>query len=399
MRRLLLLLLISSIALPALAAKRVTVQQLEQLVASVHGKRDADVAAKLMQFELTERLSPARAARINKSMPGPIAKGTLLVLADASAFLPLPVDEILSEPAPDPDTQRALLAAAVQYASQILSRLPNFFATRETILFMDAPPNPQTRSVPADQSLLFVASSDDTVLYRGGKQVVETADNKSNKSSASGSGLMVSGEFGPILAAVLADAHHGELIWSRWEQIDQTKAAVFRYSVSKDKSHYEAEFCCVTLGGDRSVFKRLTAYHGEIALEPDTGTILRLSMQADLKPAYPMARADLMVEYGPVEIGGKTYICPLKSVAIARGYEGVVPDSRKELLGWGPESVEDAQARGSEVLQTMMNHVTFRDYHLFRSETRILSEGERGADSNPQASAPLLPPAPTSEPH
>jgi hypothetical protein len=395
MRKLLLLLFCAAIALPAYAARRVTMQQFEKVVASVHGRPDGDAADMFSQLELTERLSSARAARFKESLPGPRAKGALLILADASAFLPLPADETLSDPTPDPVVLRALIDSATQYASQTLSKLPNFFATRQTILFMDAPPKPQTRSVPADQWLLFAARSNATVLYREGKQVVESEDRRGKKSDEPGSGLVVSGEFGPILGTVLADAQHGELTWSHWEQIDQTKAAVFRYSVSKDKSHYEAGFCCVAMSSGRGVFKRLTAYHGEIAVDPDTGTILRVSMQADLKPAYPLARADLMVEYGPVEIGGKTYICPSKSVAIARGYEPVQPDARKQMLGFGPESVEDAQTRGTETLQTMLDDVVFRDYHLFRSETRILTDGDQGPDANPQGSKPPIDPSPT----
>lgn len=387
MRRLLLLLLCAAIALPAHAAKRVTMQQFERVVASVQGKPDGEAADKLMEFELAERISSARQAQLSASLPGPLAKGSLDVLADASAFLPLPADEILSEPAPDPGAQHAMLNAAIQYASQTLTRLPNFFATRETILFMDAPPQPETRTVPADQHLLFADRSSATVLYRQGKEVLDTDDQKGKKSGAPGSGLMVSGEFGPILGTVLSDAQHGQLAWSHWEQIDQTKVAVFRYSVPKEKSHYEAEFCCVLMSSGRGVFKRLTAYHGEITVDPGTGTILRLSMQADLKPAYPMARADLMVEYGPVEIGGKTYTCPLKSVAIARGYEPVVPDASKEMLGFGPESVEDAETRGSETLQTMLNDVVFSDYHLFRAEMRILTGGNQRMVASPADSA------------
>jgi VWFA-related protein len=53
-------------------------------------------------------------------------------------------------------------------------------------------------------------------------------------------------------------------------------------------------------------------------LTPSDGSFLRLTLQADLKPSYPIAVADILVEYGPVEIGGKTYICPVKSVASPR---------------------------------------------------------------------------------
>jgi hypothetical protein len=247
-------------------------------------------------------------------------------------------------------------------------------------------------TVPADQSVQFAASSSATVLYRDGKQVVETGAAKGKKSGSSETGLITSGEFGPILGTVLADARQGGLAWSHWEQGAGGQEAVFRYTVPREKSHYELKFCCVSMNSGREIFQRHSGYHGEITIDPGTGAILRLTMQADLKPAYPLARADLMVEYGPVEIGGKTYTCPVKSVAIARGYEPV------NLTGnVGPldrtgsfYSVDEGSGAsdGPEILQTMLNHVVFRQYHLFRSDARILTEDGAAPDANPPASVP-----------
>jgi hypothetical protein len=41
-----------------------------------------------------------------------------------------------------------------------------------------------------------------------------------------------------------------------------------------------------------------------------------------------LIRSQVMVEYGPEELGGKTYICPLRSVEISRGR------SERELHEW-----------------------------------------------------------------
>lgn len=72
-----------------------------------------------------------------------------------------------------------------------------------------------------------------------------------------------------------------------------------------------------------------------------------------------MQRADTMVEYGPVQIGGKNYICPLRSVSISRGPSSLSFDrAGKQILG--PPA-------------TMLNDVTFSDYHVFRSQARIVS--------------------------
>ena len=57
MRKLTVLLLLVAMTRPALASKRVTVSQLEEVLAAVSGKPDAEVAQQISDLELTERLS------------------------------------------------------------------------------------------------------------------------------------------------------------------------------------------------------------------------------------------------------------------------------------------------------------------------------------------------------
>ena len=383
----LVLLLFACAAVPA-AAKRTTVQQLESLVASVHGRPDAEVADKLVELELTERLSSARMASLDSAMPGPMARGALMALADSSAFLRPPADEIADSAPPDPATQRQLLELTADYASQTLAKMPNFFATRETTLFMDKPAGPGVIATAVAQSLEFVRKVNVTVLYRDGKQVEQTPDKQGIESQPMETGLVTSGEFGPILGTLLSDAREGTLTWGYWERRSGTNLAVFRYSVPKSKSHYEAKFCCVLINSGLIIYQRITGYHGEIVVDTETGTILRLTMQADHKPSYPMARADLMVEYGLVEIGGKTYNCPVKSVAITRGYEPVPATVLGLPTDIGSLGANQDSTDRPEILQTMLNHVVFRQYHLFRSESRILTDEEAAPASGPPAVAP-----------
>jgi len=64
MRKFALVFLIASLVPPASAAKHVTVDQLEQSVAAVHSRPDADAARQLADLELTERLSSAALAHL-----------------------------------------------------------------------------------------------------------------------------------------------------------------------------------------------------------------------------------------------------------------------------------------------------------------------------------------------
>lgn len=74
----------------------------------------------------------------------------------------------------------------------------------------------------------------------------------------------------------------------------------------------------------------------------------------------PLERSDIMVEYGPVEMGGTTYICPVRSVSISR------QPTVKVIHEWG----EVFKVYGP--FETLLDDVIFDKYHLFRSESRIL---------------------------
>ena len=379
MRKLVLLLLLAGIALPAVAARNITVEQLEQVLAAAHGKADAKVAQQLSGLELTERLSAARLSRWETDLPGPESRRSLVLLADVAAFLDPPAAEIPATPAPDFAAQRRMIALTVDYASKTLHQLPNFFATRDTVRFEDTPQGfrADTSEIPY-QPLHPVGRSTDTVLYRDGNEVVDSRAAKGNKSQPAIQGLITTGVFGPVLATVLVDAAQGKLAWSHWEQVAAGPLAVFRFAVPREKSHYEVEFCCVTAdNGSYRVFQQFSGYHGEMAVDPATGAILRLTLEADLKPADKIVRSDILVEYGPVEIGGKTYICPVKSVSISDA--PALGSNAFELQRYrGGELLEHDSQTAPVHLRAMLNDVVFEQYHLFRANARVLA-GNNGA--------------------
>ena len=158
--------------------------------------------------------------------------------------------------------------------------------------------------------------------------------------------------------------------------------AVFRYMVSAGRSLYQSGGCCLPDGDGTINFRKQTGYHGEIVIDPGSGAILRLTMQADLRGGFvPLKRSDIMIAYGPVEIGGKTYICPVRSVSISRARS--VPTLREwndEFKTWGPYT-------------TMLNVFVFEDYHVFRGQSRMLSYSAPALDgsSEPSAAAPSQP--------
>jgi hypothetical protein len=65
-----------------------------------------------------------------------------------------------------------------------------------------------------------------------------------------------------------------------------------------------------------------------------TGAILRLTMEADLTGDLPIVRPQVLVEYGPVDIAGQPYICPVKSIAVwrSRTVSQLAHDNVRQLI-------------------------------------------------------------------
>ena len=372
-------------ALPGIAAQRVTVGQLESILTEAQSMPDNDLAEKLSDLRLTERLTSARLSHWRGGMPGAKSQRALLGLADRSAFLDLPSAELPSKPDPDLSEQRRIMGLAATYVTKSVPQLPRFYATRAITHFEDAPGSAGESSGDGGGTLHAVRISTATVTYRDGGEVVDPGQLKVAKPATPDRGLKTWGAFGPILALVLLDAAQNKLEWKQWEQGPSGPLAVFRYAVPKNKSHYEVRYCCVatSFGLANEEFHEMSAYRGEISVDPANGTILRLTLEAELGPDDPISRAEIAVEYGPQVLGGESYTCPTNSVSIslAKTLRNVRDSEGRDWPTMGPS-------------QMLLNHVVFEQYHLFRSESRVLSANEeRTAGVTPDATLTSTSPA------
>ncbi len=377
MRKLAFLILLRAAVATASAQTPVSVSQIEQLLSTLHGQQDTKIARQVSSLEPTERIRSARLAHWLMDFPGDLTHQALTALADASAFLALPAADLPPTPPPDLATQRQIVSRMVDYVSKTVPKLPNFSAQRTTTYFEVATPDqlrnqeqfqifqlnyskpsnhslgPRDPSAPKGAQLYFGGTWNTIVTYRDEHEVEEAPVGNGKRTRAPLSGLTTSGEFGPILAVVNQDAIYGKIIWSHWEQGIGIPLAVFHYEVPKERSHY-----AVTASeGDDPEFP---AYQGEIAADPASGAIFRISVQASQLHSRAMTEAAVLVEYAPVLIGGSTYICPVRGVASSQEpISGAIGTSN------GP----------SVQLLTFVNDVSFTQYHLFRSESRVLPAG------------------------
>jgi VWFA-related protein len=353
---------------PRVPARRVSVEELEQILTKASGERDDELSKQLAGLELNERLSSHRLLLWKKSLHGKKSIAALIGLADESAFLDPPQAEILLDPAPDSDSQSKMLSRTFAYLKEVLPQLPDFFAIRTTVEYEQ--PSPQradtAKTALADQSLHETETQQVTLRYRNGYEEQDAAK-KTPGSTTGKKDFNLVGVFGPLLGFVLVDATHRDsiVLWSHWERGERGRVAVFRYIVRVAEPHYDVMYCC--LAGGRT-FLTSPRYLGELAIDPETGAILRLTMQAELgairepnlNPVRPADGAGIMVEYAPVSIGGKEYICPQRSVATMR------VRTVSALTVWG----QTFDIYGP--YETRLNDSVYTGYHKFGAEARVL---------------------------
>jgi len=392
----------------ASAARRITADQLQQLLNSAIAahKTDDSIAEQLGDIELAARLNESSLQQLLSASPGSKTEQMLRAIADASVFLDPPASEIPARPVPDVAAQKFMLSQTIHYVARTLHTLPDFLATRQTEHYAGYMQAGLKFRVRAQAPVAFRdgRETDDPSLAAGQKNTASSKasakrDHKSRLPAAPDLGLTSWGEFGPILEIVLVDAARGRLKWSHWEQRESKPVAVFQFIVDRPNSHYSVAFKDQTLGepvggsyGSRNgegvskgqvkedgtqPARGAVGYHGYLTIDPDTGTILRITIQADLPRDNPVHKADMMVEYGPVQIGPELHICPTRSVSI------FFSDT---LLQSSPI------AAVVHAVEQQLNDVRFVDYRRFGSEATLVMNAE---DAKPDQ--PSQPPASAQE--
>lgn len=360
----------------AVIPNAVTIDEFGRYLATIQRLRDKQAAAQIAGVTLKERAGPGDVARWQAGFKGGKARQALTAVGDISEFLGPPPSIIPNALAPTVAAQVEILKQAVNYVEQTMPRLPNFLAVRTTTRFDIATrkqleqqeqmselytlnirkPRYEALGAMNGKVLFFGGALQFVVTYRDGAEVSQSQIG--NNRHPPPLGLETTGEFGPILTTVLGDALKGSIVWSRWELGAYGQLAVFEYSVPKSASHY---MVADAMGGSAE----LPAYRGKLAIDPVTGAIYRITLTSEGSKSSVALESNISVEYGPVEIGGKTYVCPLHGVA----YTMPRMVDAKGVTRPGQQQESDSPQDGPHYL----NDATFTQYHLFRSEVKILS--------------------------
>ena len=336
--------------------RHVTMAQLQQILLTAYSGASAE--RELASLALTERLSRAELHSLSQELHGKIPRDSLEMIADQSAFLDPPPSEILADPPPDEVEQQRIIAGATEYLSQVIPKLPDFFATRIATYFREVVPYPGLDSKAVPEPLHAEQERKETVLYRDGREVVDHP--QPVNPSAGDASMNTYGTFGPALSMLLGVLKFpGGITWKAWEKSGTGRFAVFNYANAGSPA-VNLTGCCFPDGGEKALINISADSRGEIVIDPASGAISLIQIENDLRGFVPTKRSDLVVGYGPVEINGKTYILPQYGVGIMRDRSVVMlPEWNVAFPTWGP-------------YETHMNVFTFDHYHRFLSNARVL---------------------------
>jgi hypothetical protein len=253
-----------------------------------------------------------------------------------------------------------MLSAADHFLAENTARLPNFVARLGMVTLGETAGLHEFESSIKPKPFHVEQKFEATVSYRHGTEVVEIAKSVRPLNNQS---LYTTGTFGPLLRVTV---QHGMKLketvrWMRWEQGPDGRRAVFSFLVPANQAGpLGVNGCCLPEAGGSNRWGIIPGYHGEVTFNAASGAIWRVQIVADLNQFVPVRQSGLIVDYGPVQIGGETYMLPLHGVSLWRGREVVeLFEGELSFKTWGP-------------CETRLNEFNFDRYRMFRGQARLL---------------------------
>lgn len=256
--------------------------------------------------------------------------------------------------APPPSPTKSLIDRAREAAFEFDASLPNFICDQHVLRWESKTLKPTWKLKDRVQV---------EVMYSGGKEDyrnVRINGKPIKKGSPEDSGSWSSGEFGSVLASLLAPQTQAKFTLRGDSTAAGLPAKVFDYSVLQSNANWTVRF-------GRAI---KPAYRGAIWIDPVSARVLRIEMNSKQLPSdYEIDTVETTVDYGWVTISGQKLLLPVKSENLAC-------------------------LRGT--FNCTRNEIEFRNYRKFQVESQVLQ-----VDSDitfPEADDPKKPDSKTTPP-
>jgi len=224
--------------------------------------------------------------------------------------------------------EQQMLKKIRQYASHYLDSLPNFVCARVTEQYEAGkkPEHWKQRDTLTARLIFNQGREEQTLELVNGKVV--SPDRFISRP------LETEGEFGILVSNVLDADTYAQISWSRWEDLDGQRLAVFDYLI--DQGHSTLS---LGLGG----VTHFVPYRGLIYADPASGEVRRITNSPfDIPESIATKSITTTIDYGSVDIGTRHFVLPVTaSIWLDTGHKNI------------------------------LNKVAFRDYRKFEAESKI----------------------------
>lgn len=202
---------------------------------------------------------------------------------------------------PDTAEQERILNAMRAYAEQYVANLPNFLCQLVTRQYQAGrKPNHWRKGDVLTSRLLFSEGEEQHSLELVNDKPIRPGSRPWRTP------LQTEGEFGILLANILASASDASFEWKGWDVLRGKRVGVFEYSI--DMRHSTLTLSLSDLA------KATVPYHGTVYGDPETGAVWRVTNAAsDLPPEIQTKSISTVIDYDQVIIGDKTYILPVQA--------------------------------------------------------------------------------------
>lgn len=324
------------LAVPALAQMRMTVDQLRAFLKSsvdLH-QPDKQVADYLKKSKLTQRLEPGLFEEFSGMGVGPRTVEALRDLLTLTKDLPAGPAPVAKKPPPpvipppSAEEQKDIIEKAREYALGYSKRLPDFICMQVTRRYVDPSGLEFWRNADTITTRLsyFEQKEDYKVITINGR-MTEVSYQKLD-------GATSSGEFGSMMRELFEAGTQARFEWQRWATLRGKRNHVYTYYVAQPNSKWTVSYqrTDVTTPG----------YRGLVYVDRDTLEVTRITLDADMPPAFPVQMATTVLDYDSTDISGAKFMLPLRAEVRMR--------AGKELV---------------------KNEVEFRLYRKFGADTSI----------------------------
>jgi|HubBroStandDraft_1064217.scaffolds.fasta_scaffold06662_6 VWFA-related protein len=238
---------------------------------------------------------------------------------------------------PSDDELKALVAEATQYANDYWDSLPNFTCQQVTERFAGSNRENSWEHIDTVTGQLnYFDHQEDWQFEEYEKDHKKSHDSSTNAER----GISGVGIFGGVIHGLFRPAAKAEISWLETDALGDGTVQVFKYRVAKENSDLFLRAGATQVA--------LVGYHGMVYIDSVTHGVRRITQIVDDVPKkYPIQEALVSADYDFVSIGGQQYLLPIGAQIVLRELSH---KSRLEL-----------------------NQVRFRDFHRFRTTSRILS--------------------------